>query len=179
MRLGKDLAGKPIISVTDGRIIGSVKDLYVNTELSWMTGIFLGQEGLIKRKSLLIPRESVVVFGIDAILVKKTDVISDDQEVAEAKEWLRLTKLRGRQVDTPGGTKVGTVGDILLGAEGDIIGFALAKVFVEGPVAEQGSVPRDALVDSGDVDQVMTVDLTKAEQQDRDQADNEVAVDDS
>lgn len=163
MRLGKNLTGKPIISVTDGRIVGNVKDLYVNEELSWMMGIFLGQEGLIKRKSLLIPRESVVVFGIDAILVKKTDVVSNDQEVAEAENWLRLAKLRGRQVDTPGGTKVGTIGDIVLGEEGDIIGFALAKVFVEGPVAEQGTIPRDALIDSGSVDQVMTVDLTKAE----------------
>jgi uncharacterized protein YrrD len=173
MRLSKDLAGKPIISVTDGRILGSVKDIYVNQELSWMTGIFVGQEGLIKRKSLLIARESVVVFGIDAILVKKSDVITNDRELAEAGNWLRLTKLRGRQVDTPGGTKVGTIGDIILGEDGHVTGFALAKVFVEGPVAQQGTIPREALVDAGDQDGVMTVDLTRAEQPKLEQTEEE------
>jgi len=163
MRLGKDLTGKPIISITDGRNIGSVRDVFIDQALSEMTGIYVGHEGLIKRKSLLIPRESVVVFGVDAILVKNTDVITSDQEVAEADSWLRLSKLRGREVDTPGGTKVGTVGDIILGEAGDITGFALAKVFVEGPVAEQGTVPREALVDSGSEDGAMTVDLSRAE----------------
>ncbi len=164
MRLGKDLAGKPIISVTDGRIIGNVKDIYVNMDLTWLTGIFLGQEGLIKRKSLLIPREDVAVFGIDAILVKRTEAITSDREQEESDEWLRLSKLRGRQVDTPGGTKVGTIGDIILGESGQITGFALAKAFVEGPVAELGTIPRDAMVDAGEEDGIMTVDLTKAEQ---------------
>lgn len=173
MRLGKDLAGKPIISVTEGRIIGNVKDIYVNLDLSWMTGIFVGQEGLIKRKSLLIPRENVVVFGIDAILVKKTEVISNERETLESEGWLRLSKLRGRQVDTPGGTKVGTIGDIILGEEGHITGFALAKVFVEGPVAAVGTIPRNAMVDTGDEDGIMTVDLTKAEQPQRDEAEDE------
>ncbi len=163
MRLGKDLIGKIIISVTDGRNIGMVKDIYVDKELRSLTGIHIGREGLIKRKTLLIPHDSVVIFGIDAILVKNNDVIVESQETTEFEEWELLSKLRGRDVDTPGGTKVGTVGDIILGEEGHITGFSLAKVFVEGPVAQQGTVPRDALVDAGDVDGVMTVDLPKIE----------------
>ena len=69
MRLGKDLVGKPIISITDGRLVGYAKDVYINQDLYWITGIFTGSEGLISRKSRLIERDSVVVFGIDAILV--------------------------------------------------------------------------------------------------------------
>lgn len=163
MRLGKDLINKPIISITDGRLIGTVKDIYLGEDLRWMTGIFVGSEGLIKRKSLLIPRESVVVFGIDAVLVKNADVITDDQTLTQAEHWLRLSKLRGREMDTPGGTKVGTVGDITIGAEGEISGFTLGRVFVEGPVAEQGYVPQLAVFDTGRIDGVMTIDLTKAE----------------
>jgi uncharacterized protein YrrD len=163
MRLGKDVTGKLIISVTDGRIIGNVKDLYVNKELLGLTGIYVGHEGLLKRKSLLIPRDSVIVFGIDAILVRKTDVITSDQELTEVEDWVRLSKLRGREVDTPGGTKVGAIGDIVLSEDGQITGFSLAKVFVEGPVAQQGMIPREALVDTGDEDNVMTVDLAKVE----------------
>lgn len=163
MRLGRDLTGKLIISVSDGRIIGNVKDLYVDAALTGLTGIYVGHEGLLKRKSLLIPRESVIVFGIDAILVKKTDVITSDQELAEVENWVRLSRLRGRDVDTPGGTKVGAIGDIILSEEGEITGFSLAKVFVEGPVAQQGTIPREAMLDTGDEDSVMTVDLAKVE----------------
>ncbi len=165
MRLGKDLIGKSIISVTDGRLLGTVKDVYVNDELYWLTGVLVGHEGLLKRKALLIPRDSVVVFGIDAVLVKDSDVIAESKEVPEFENWLRLNKLRGREVDTPGGTKVGTVGDVILGEEGHIIGFALSKLFVEGPIAQQGTIPREALIDTGsEEDGVMTIDLPKAEQ---------------
>lgn len=163
MRVGKDFAGKPIISITDGRFLGNVKDIYVNTDLYWMTGIYVGSEGLLKRKHLLIPREEVAVFGIDAILVKKADVIVGSDEHEEAAAWLRLDKLRGREVDTPGGTKVGTIGDIIVGTEGHITGFTLGRVFVEGPINERGTIPREGLIDTGADDDIMTIDLPKVE----------------
>lgn len=163
MRLGKDLIGKSIISVTDGRLLGTVKDVYINDELYWLTGIHVGHEGLLKRKSLIISRDNVVVFGIDAVLVKNPDVIVDGSDLPAADEWLRLSKLKGREVDTPGGTKVGTIGDVILGEEGHVTGFLLAKVFVEGPIAQQGTLPREALIDTGNEDDVMTIDLPKVE----------------
>jgi len=164
MRLGKDLIGKSIISVTDGRLLGVVKDLYINDQLYWLTGIHVGTEGILKRKTWLISRDSVVVFGIDAILVKNAEVVIEASELPESDAWLRLSKLKGRDVDTPGGTKVGAIGDIVLGEEGHIIGFALSKVFVEGPIAQQGTLPREALIDTGNDDGVMTIDLAKVEQ---------------
>ncbi|MFQ5436868.1 MAG: PRC-barrel domain-containing protein [Anaerolineae bacterium] len=164
MRLGKDLTGKPIISINDGRHLGNVKDLYVNNDLYWLTGIHVGQEGLLKRKALVIHRDHVVVFGIDAILVKNADVITNAKELVESIDWQRLDKLRGRDVDTPGGTKVGTIGDIVLGEEGHISGFSLSKIFVEGPIAEKGFIHREALIDTGQNDGKMTIDLPKVEQ---------------
>ena len=163
MRSGKDLIGKPIISITDGRLLGTVKDLYLNDQLYWLTGVHVGTEGLLKKKNYLIPRDSVIVFGIDAVLVKNSDVVTEGKDLVESETWPRLSKLKGRDVDTPGGTKVGTIGDIIIGEEGHITGFALAKVFVEGPIAEQGQVPRDALIDTGNEDGVMTIDLPKVE----------------
>lgn len=166
MRLGKDLIGKPIYSMTDGRLLGSVKDLYLDQDLEMLTGIYVGSEGLIKRKSLLIARRSIMVFGIDAILAKSSDVVSDDEETKEAEHWLRREELQKREIDTPGGTKVGTIGDILLDAEARINGFSLGKVFVEGPVAESRRIMKGAVVDTGRDDGIMTVDLSKAEQTD-------------
>lgn len=164
MRLGKDLIGKPIYSMTDGRLLGSVKDVYVDKDLEMLTGVYVGSEGLIKRKSLLIVRRNITVFGIDAILAKSSDVVTDDEKAEEAEHWLRREELQKREIDTPGGTKVGTVGDILLDGEARITGFSLGKVYVEGPVAGSRRIMKAAIVDTGRDDGTMTVDLSKAEQ---------------
>jgi uncharacterized protein YrrD len=163
MRLGKDLVGKPIISITDGRSLGNAKDIYINTDLNNITGIYLGSEGLIKRKHFLITRDNVVVFGIDTILVKNSDVVTQENDLPESVAWVRLSKLNKREVDTPGGTKVASIGDIILGEQGEITGFALSRVFVEGPIEQNGTIARTAVIDTGDTDGVMTIDLTKAE----------------
>ena len=166
MRLGKDLVNKQIISITDGRSLGTAKDIYMDNELTAITGIYLGSEGLIKRKHFLITRSDVVVFGIDAILVRTSDVIAEENELPETVGWTRLSKLNKREVDTPGGTKVASIGDIILGEQGDISGFALSRVYVEGPIEKNGTIPRTAVIDTGDEDGVMTIDLTRAENPD-------------
>lgn len=165
MRFGKDLNGKAIITINDGRNIGAVKDIYVNETLGWITGIYVGSEGLIRRKPLLIDRDHVVVFGVDAILVDKADIIREEAEHSTAVSWIRLDDLRGREVDTPGGTKVGAIDDIIIGAEAEITGFALGRVYVEGPIAERAQIPREAMIDTGNRrdDKVMTIDLPKVE----------------
>lgn len=163
MRLGKDLINKPIFSITDGQNLGTVKDIYFDNDLKIITGIFTGTEGLLKRKSLMIPSTHVSVYGIDAVLVNDNNVIVSDDSVAGTAEWVRLSKLKGRDVDTPGGTKVATIGDVVLGEEGNIVGFTLSKVFVEGPVAQQGQITRSVIVDTGNEDGIMTINLTQAE----------------
>lgn len=164
MRLGKDLIGKPIISITDGRLLGTVKDIYINDELYWLSGLFLKNEGMIRRKAHLIPREAVVVYGLDAILVKNSESVTTDKEHDDAEQWVRLEKLRGRSVDTPGGTKVGNIGDVMLDEEGRVTGFVLGKILIAGTIAENGTVPRESLVDTGNEDDdAMTVDLAKIE----------------
>lgn len=163
MRESKDLIGKSVISVSDGRLLGSVKDIYLDQNLYWMTGIHLGTEGLIKRKSLVIRREDVVVFGIDAILVKNSDVVTDNKALREAGNWLRLDDLKGREIDTPGGTKVASVGDVVLDEDARVTAVKLGRVHVEGPIAEKRIVPREAVIDSGSEDGKMTIDLIKAE----------------
>lgn len=164
MRLGKELIGKPVFSVTDGRLLGHVKDLYIDKDLELLNGIYLGSEGLINRKSLLIARRNIQVFGIDAILAKSSDAVADDDETKEMEHWLRREELQKREIDTPGGTKVGTIGDILLDEEAKIVGFSLGRVFVEGPVAKNRMIMKAAILDTGRDDGTMTVDLSKAEQ---------------
>lgn len=164
MRLGKELVGKPIYSMTDGQQLGSVKDIFINQDLESVIGIYLGQEGIFSRKTLVILSKNVAVLGLDAVLVTDSDVVTDSNENPEVEGWLKRADLQGRGINTPGGTKVGTVGDILLDEEANIVGFSLARVHVEGPVAEHRIVHKEAVIDTGHKDGNMTIDLSRAEQ---------------
>jgi len=163
MRNSKEFIGKPIISLDEGRQLGTVRDIYVDRELTALAGVHLGREGLISRKSLLIPRDDIAVFGVDAVLAQRSDVVTDNKQLPESNSWMRLDDLAGRQVDTPAGTRIGTIGDVLLDDDGRIAGFALSRVQVAGPLAEHPVIPHEAVIDTGHDDQVMTIDLALAE----------------
>ncbi len=64
MRLGKDLEGKPIISVADGRIIGRAKDVYADPEISTLVGLFTGIEGVIRRRAQVSPALMSFFMGL-------------------------------------------------------------------------------------------------------------------
>jgi sporulation protein YlmC with PRC-barrel domain len=81
------------------------------------------------------------------------------------ESWLRRDELQGRAVDTPGGTKVGKVGDVVINRDGDVLGFSLSQVYVAGPINKNRSVAVHTVQDIGHEDGSMTVDLERAEQQ--------------
>jgi uncharacterized protein YrrD len=164
MRSAKDLIGKPIYSITDGRLLGSVKDLYVDSEMREVTGLYVGSEGLFSRKARLIPGDSVSVLGVDAVLTADSNVIKEESEYTPSQGWLRRDSIQGRVMQTAGGTKVASVGDLLIDDDSKVVAFSLARVNVEGPVAKSRVVARNAVVDAGGFDGTMTVDLTEAEQ---------------
>jgi len=163
MRIGKELIGKPIYSITDGRQQGSVKDLYIDLELKLLKGIYLGREGLINRRIRVIARDDVAVFGFDAVLTTKGDVATDNSQLPEVDVWLRRDDLQNREIETAGGTKVGTVGDVLFDEHAEVAGVWLARVHVAGPIAEKKLLPRDAITETGGREGVMIVDLSMAE----------------
>ena len=161
----KDLIGKQVISITDGRRLGIVRDLYLDGALQSVSGIYVGAEGLLNRKPLLIARSDVMVFGIDAFLAESSDVVKEGIKGTEAAKWVRRDKLQGWQVMTSGGTKVGTIDDVLLSDDMRVIGFALGRTFVEGPVAENRAISREAMIQLDLEEDVMIIDLPKAERQ--------------
>jgi uncharacterized protein YrrD len=161
---GKYHIGKPVISVTEGRELGTVKDLYVDSQLTSVVGIYLGSEGLLRRKQHCVERGNVAVFGVDAVLVTEDDVIIDGAPACEANTWLRRDRLPGRMIATAGGTQVATIDDIIVDDEMQVVGIQLGRIFVEGPATENRSIIREAVVDVGD-ETAMIIDLTLAERQ--------------
>ncbi len=163
MRLGKDLLNKPVYSIDEGKLLGKVQDLYLDTAYEVVLGLYLGSQGLVRRKAELIRSGDVVIFGSDAVLVRSSDALTDDGAVPAAKGWLRRDKLAGREADTPGGTRLGMIGDVIVDPSGRITGFALSKAYVEGPLAEKRVISRSVIIDTGQEDGRMTVDLARLE----------------
>jgi sporulation protein YlmC with PRC-barrel domain len=68
MHTGFELIGKPIFGITDGKQIGEIKDLYLDQTLKKVVDMKISQADLLGRKVQLVPREDVMVFGVDSTL---------------------------------------------------------------------------------------------------------------
>jgi sporulation protein YlmC with PRC-barrel domain len=159
----KSHLNKSLVSITDGKIVGDVKDLYLDREMHTVAAVFLGREGLIKRKTLLLPRAAIHIFGADVWLVTGSDKMVGPEEVPDADTFVLVGDLRGREVETEGGTKIGVVDDVVLDAEARVLGFVLGKVHVQGPLAERKTIAREAVTNLGSKDAPMQVLLAQAE----------------
>jgi uncharacterized protein YrrD len=165
MRAGKDFIGKPIISITDGQRIGVVKDLYLDRGQYSVVGVYLGQEKLLSRKAVLVERDQVTVFGMDAILVKSPRSMTNSSQLSDVAKWVRRDRIQGQSVMTEGGTKVGSIDDVLLDENMQIVGYSLMRIQVEGPVAEKRAIAREAILELKGEEEAMIIDLGKAERQ--------------
>ena len=156
---------KLLISITNGEKLGEIKDLYFDSELTKMTVVLAGSEGgLFSQKDLAITRHDIQVYGVDAWLIAGADTVVRLENIADVDTFVTLSDLRGREIQTEGRTRIGTVGDVLLDAEARVLGFALQKVYVqEGPLAEQKTIARSAIVDVGSKDTPMLTVLAQAE----------------
>ncbi len=163
MANAKKHQGKPLISITNGKKLGEVKDLYLDSELTKMTAVLAGTEGFLGRQDLAIARAQIQVYGVDAWLVSGADTVVRLDNIAGAETFVLLSNLRGREIQTEGGTKIGTVGDILLDAEARVVGFALDRVHVQGPLADWKAIARSAIVDVGSKIKPMLTVLEQAE----------------
>ena len=166
MHTAKGHEGKPIISTSDGRKIGEVKGLYLDSQITQVEALYLGKEGILRRKKVAVDEEHIVLWGIDALLVATSDIATDQQSLPEAEEFVFAADFWGREIETDGGTKIGTVDDILLDRHGRVLGFALGKVHVQGPIAERKSIGRSAFLSYGSKTEPMTVSLERAEETD-------------
>ena len=155
---------KLLISITNGEKLGEIKDLYFDSELTKVTAVLTGSEGgLFSRKDLAITRPDIQVYGVDAWLIAGADTVARLENIADVDTFVTLSDLRGREIQTEGGTKIGIVGDVQLDAEARVLGFTLQTVHVQGPLAERKAIARSAIVNVGSKDTPMLTVLADAE----------------
>jgi sporulation protein YlmC with PRC-barrel domain len=163
MLTAKSHTNKPLVSLTDGKIVGEIKDLYVDRDMRQVAAVHLGKEGLLKRKALMLARSAVQVYGVDVWLVAGSDKVAGPEDIADADTFVLVGDLRGREIQTEGGTKVGVLDDVVLDAEARVLGFVLGKTYVQGPLADRKTIAREAVIKLGSKDAPMTVELAQAE----------------
>jgi uncharacterized protein YrrD len=154
---------KPLISITDGKKLGELKDIYLDQDMRKMAAVFLGKEGLVNRKTLVLARSAVQLFGVDAWLVSGSDTVTEQEDLPESGTFTLVDDLRGREVESEGGTKVGVIEDVIFNDQGGVVGFALGKVYMQGPISERKSISRDAITNLGTKNKPMIAGLEEAE----------------
>jgi sporulation protein YlmC with PRC-barrel domain len=118
----KEHSNKPLVSITDGKKVGEIKGLYLDADMRQVAGIYLGSEGILKRKALALPRNAVQVFGIDFWLVSGSETVMMLEEILDSVTFTLASDLRGREIQTEGGTKLAVLEDVLLDSEARVLG---------------------------------------------------------
>lgn len=159
----KEFQGKLLISLSDGKNLGEVKDVYLDQDATKVVAAFLGKSGIINRKSLTVEISHIKLFGVDAWLVDASDIVIAKDDVSGAETYLLGDSLRGREIQTDGGTKIGTIGDILVDDKCNVLGFSFDKLNVEGPLSESRMIARVAITNLGSNSAPMIAALDQAE----------------
>jgi uncharacterized protein YrrD len=130
------LIGNPVIDTTEGEMVAEVEDVLVDPETLKAVAVTTHKSTLLSPELKAIPADQVQVWGKDAVLVKQTDATVKEGELSSRKRWLSATDdIRGYEVVAEDGTRIGTLGDVALDRQGQIVGYEMAEVVVEGRVA--------------------------------------------
>jgi sporulation protein YlmC with PRC-barrel domain len=141
-----DLRGKPIVSMTDGERVGTVKDVLIDTGKLQATALVVGGG----RGKGFLPLDRVKSFGPDAITIEDTDGIQwatgqlHDETGREASELMKLHVMDGS------GTVAGAVHELTFDLpSGNVVTLNVRKGGLFGIGAETVDVAVSDIVSIG------------------------------
>jgi sporulation protein YlmC with PRC-barrel domain len=128
MRKINELYGKRVIDVSTGDPVAAVSDVVLSNDgrriVALVTGgggaFSSGEERVIRWDSVRSIGEYVVVDGTQPFAAT-----GEDMEVAELRKDAH--KITGKTVMSANGERIGTVGDMLFGESGDVLGYTIKQ----------------------------------------------------
>jgi uncharacterized protein YrrD len=159
-RPAQSIQGFQVISITNGEVIGKVEDVLIDLKKRHVAAIVTSKGSLLRRKVTAISREAVQVWGQDVILVTGPDVIQSGEKMQGFAEWESAgSQVKGKNVLSAKGERVGELKDVIIDNDAMVVGYALSKVLIEGPVQESKRIHANATQTLGA--DALIVDTTK------------------
>lgn len=147
MHLSRALQGRSIVSVTNGQIVAKVEEILIDPTTRQVAAVITSKGSLLKREPGIevIPGDAVQVWGRDVILVKRPEVIVKKDTLPGHEDWLTVSdQIKGHDVVGTDGTRIGQLNDVIIDAAGQLVGYSLARVFIQGPVAQSKRIAAKA-----------------------------------
>jgi uncharacterized protein YrrD len=130
------IVGNPVIEVTNGKLIAKVEDLHIDPVALKAAAAITSKNRLLRREVKAIPAAQVQVWGQDAVLAKNPEVIVGEEELDGSDGWLSASDdIRGFQIVAEDGTRVGTLSDVVLDHDGQLMGYEVTDVADSSRVA--------------------------------------------
>jgi uncharacterized protein YrrD len=143
--LTASLKNKPVVSITNGEIIAKIETILINPNTRAVAALRFTRGSLLSRETQWIPAEEIRVWGEDVILVSGPDVFVQKESLTGYEDYLSVSdQLKGREVVSQEGKRIGILNDVLIDNEGRLVGYDLSKVFIEGPVADNKRISIEA-----------------------------------
>lgn len=120
MKKSNEIIGLPVISITEGRELGMSKTLLIDAKNRRIAAITIEDEDWY-RGVKLIPYDSVIAIGNDAVTVTSSETIIKLDEAADFENLLdENIRIIGTKAITKAGTIEGAVTEIYIGDDGTI-----------------------------------------------------------
>lgn len=113
------LRGRAIVTLADAAKVGHVTNVLFDAPYRQLVG-FLTKSGTFSREEAVI-RGAVSAIGPDAITVASPDAVNVRERYAELTNAVTSDQVNGTRVVTEGGTLIGSVSDVDLDDEAQIV----------------------------------------------------------
>ncbi len=110
-RKWSELQGIAIVSLADGKKVGTLDDFYFNLANSNIYALRI-KTGLFGRK--LLPVAQINSIGLDAITIQSDDTLSDEKADEQLSTYGLGSNLLTYKIMSEAGSVVGTVGNLLI-----------------------------------------------------------------
>ncbi len=164
MRKAKDLVGKTVINQATGEQIATVRDVIFDRDARSVAALLVDGGGWF-RDARVIAWESITGIG-DVIMTSGESPIRSASELpAMQEERGQDVRLTGLPVMSESGDRIGTVGDLFIDDNGDVIGYEVKQGFMTGNkflfADNVQTVGRDAVI--ADTTQLTSVERARQE----------------
>lgn len=154
MRKAKELIGKSIVHQSTGERIAEVRDLVFESDARHVAAVMVDQGGWF-RDARVILWSSIVSIG-DAMMVQGEAPIVVASEAPTLRDELQQDiRITGAPIMTDTGDRIGTVGDLYINDNGEVVGYEVRQGFMSDLAGRKflaaedvQTVGRDAIIAS-------------------------------